>query len=702
MQGWGKREYLEKTRRQAAPSSTIPACENLGVNPPGIEPGSQRSRHGHPTSITAGNRLGNKAAIHSSECSPLEPRLLLEFRMCESSWTIPLVDGFSRRSPVYPSPSFRRYFILASLHPHWLSSLDVESRPNISTTNSYALVHATVLKQAAIQRDASLPPPRRRRYRDEPGLFRETAGIGESAGRMAKAGSPLMKTSPLITSPGAGERHLYVIGVREGDWGGWSWGQEARANHLDLGLRLRGLGVWEIKKTGSPVCRLSAPLCLQRGIRKYNSPGPDLLLSPGPLSPRLFCCRYLGRVERAVAPSERPGNSGGAERVLGGSQHRGIKRKRGRTGMREEIGNLRENPPTSSIARHDSHVRGSESDPAGNRTRSTCSFDIFLLVCSNHPRVRWPKSRLLERVKKGNERGATAAPRAVPSYQFLTDPLCSWARTFFASIRGPISSPATAISAIKTFLGVQNPLNPFRACLRHLAGRRWEQPYPPRQHPGDRQGNNPLPSPLDTPRTCHSNSLPHPPPPNIGLLMDHLQTTNPFQPYPGDGLIRASFAIKTWLPSHPQLRCHPLPSARGTNLLAGSTQPSPLSRTEDESEGGSCGDIASATLLPQRSLKVQDASPSSGATRLGLSPHHNPSQTFNKWRLRDFSLPQPVVFRVASSRVRVSVKLTWHQSARIVHIGPACSDAPPMPKPDSISVGCNLSPYTTSPEHIFD
>ncbi|KAJ8865960.1 hypothetical protein PR048_033484 [Dryococelus australis] len=40
MQGRGKLEYPEKTHRQAASSSTIPTCENPGVNPPGIKPGS--------------------------------------------------------------------------------------------------------------------------------------------------------------------------------------------------------------------------------------------------------------------------------------------------------------------------------------------------------------------------------------------------------------------------------------------------------------------------------------------------------------------------------------------------------------------------------------------------------------------------------------------------------------------------------------
>ncbi|KAJ8866745.1 hypothetical protein PR048_032606 [Dryococelus australis] len=42
MQGYGKREIPEKTRRPAASSGTIPTCESSRATPPGIEPGSRR------------------------------------------------------------------------------------------------------------------------------------------------------------------------------------------------------------------------------------------------------------------------------------------------------------------------------------------------------------------------------------------------------------------------------------------------------------------------------------------------------------------------------------------------------------------------------------------------------------------------------------------------------------------------------------
>ncbi|KAJ8873933.1 hypothetical protein PR048_024770 [Dryococelus australis] len=53
-----------------------------------------------------------------------------DFRMWQSCRTMPPVGGFSRESPVFPtpSPSFRRCSILASLHPRWLSRLGYQQR----------------------------------------------------------------------------------------------------------------------------------------------------------------------------------------------------------------------------------------------------------------------------------------------------------------------------------------------------------------------------------------------------------------------------------------------------------------------------------------------------------------------------------------------------------------------------------------------
>ncbi|KAJ8890950.1 hypothetical protein PR048_010459 [Dryococelus australis] len=52
------------------------------------------------------------------------------YRQC---WTMPLVGGFSRGSPVPPTLAFWRCSILSWLHPNRLSTIDVESRPNLFT-----------------------------------------------------------------------------------------------------------------------------------------------------------------------------------------------------------------------------------------------------------------------------------------------------------------------------------------------------------------------------------------------------------------------------------------------------------------------------------------------------------------------------------------------------------------------------------------
>ncbi|KAJ8878392.1 hypothetical protein PR048_018970 [Dryococelus australis] len=50
---------------------------------------------------------------------------LPDFLKLESLWTMPLVDGFSRGSPVSPAFAFKRYAILTSFHPHRRTKLQV-------------------------------------------------------------------------------------------------------------------------------------------------------------------------------------------------------------------------------------------------------------------------------------------------------------------------------------------------------------------------------------------------------------------------------------------------------------------------------------------------------------------------------------------------------------------------------------------------
>ncbi|KAJ8879623.1 hypothetical protein PR048_020231 [Dryococelus australis] len=50
MKGWGKREILKNTRRQAASSGTIPTCENPGEIPPvGVGYGNPSDRQEAPS-----------------------------------------------------------------------------------------------------------------------------------------------------------------------------------------------------------------------------------------------------------------------------------------------------------------------------------------------------------------------------------------------------------------------------------------------------------------------------------------------------------------------------------------------------------------------------------------------------------------------------------------------------------------------------
>ncbi|KAJ8875246.1 hypothetical protein PR048_023141 [Dryococelus australis] len=87
IQGLGKREIPEKTRRPAASSGTIPSCENLGVARPGIEPAV------------------SLLASHQGDPGSIPGRVTPDFCMWESCRTMPLVGGFS----------FRRCSILTSI-----------------------------------------------------------------------------------------------------------------------------------------------------------------------------------------------------------------------------------------------------------------------------------------------------------------------------------------------------------------------------------------------------------------------------------------------------------------------------------------------------------------------------------------------------------------------------------------------------------
>ncbi|KAJ8868993.1 hypothetical protein PR048_030539 [Dryococelus australis] len=124
----------ERCRRPAASSGTIPTCENPELTLPGDVPGLSwweasrlTTQSPPPQEIIAFN-----VPRHQGEPRLIPGRFTPGFRKWESCRTIPLVGGFSRGSPISPALSFRRCFIVTSLHPHIGSQdLDVKSRPNL-------------------------------------------------------------------------------------------------------------------------------------------------------------------------------------------------------------------------------------------------------------------------------------------------------------------------------------------------------------------------------------------------------------------------------------------------------------------------------------------------------------------------------------------------------------------------------------------
>ncbi|KAJ8888170.1 hypothetical protein PR048_007657 [Dryococelus australis] len=151
-------------RENPPTSGIVQARSQLAKNPrvarPGIEPGSPWWEAGsltdQPQRPLADWTHSNLAtcsisfSLHRGECSNTPPPLLPgptvserlacspptranrvqspaeslpDFRMWESCWTMPLVGGFSRRSPVSLALSFRRCSILTPPHPHRLSKL---------------------------------------------------------------------------------------------------------------------------------------------------------------------------------------------------------------------------------------------------------------------------------------------------------------------------------------------------------------------------------------------------------------------------------------------------------------------------------------------------------------------------------------------------------------------------------------------------
>ncbi|KAJ8866421.1 hypothetical protein PR048_032264 [Dryococelus australis] len=109
---------MEQRRNALTSSDAFPTRENPGATLPGIEPGSPRCGWGW-----GGERWRrldcSPSTIANRVQSPAGSRP--DFRTWESCWTMPLVGGFSRGSPVSSVLAFQRCSILTSFRLSWLS-----------------------------------------------------------------------------------------------------------------------------------------------------------------------------------------------------------------------------------------------------------------------------------------------------------------------------------------------------------------------------------------------------------------------------------------------------------------------------------------------------------------------------------------------------------------------------------------------------
>ncbi|KAJ8872242.1 hypothetical protein PR048_025844 [Dryococelus australis] len=114
MQGWGKREVPEKTRRPAASSGTISTSENPGVILPGIEPDSPWSEEFYFKDFEncAGTRI--LLASHQSEQSSILGRVTPGF-----SYVVIVPDEAAGRRVFSRFSRFPRPCILALPHAHF-------------------------------------------------------------------------------------------------------------------------------------------------------------------------------------------------------------------------------------------------------------------------------------------------------------------------------------------------------------------------------------------------------------------------------------------------------------------------------------------------------------------------------------------------------------------------------------------------------
>ncbi|KAJ8886290.1 hypothetical protein PR048_012500 [Dryococelus australis] len=172
MQGRGKREIPEKTRRPVPSSDTVPTCENLGMTSPGFEPGSP-SRTGFPhVGIAPDDATGRRVFPRISRFPwPLIPGLLHSHLTSPAS---ALKTSMLRAAQICPLLLLTHTFSIADVtlwhnvlsSPTWSPPATTTARretspsllPTLSRSLSLSLIfHTGDIEQTTLQKCTASP-----------------------------------------------------------------------------------------------------------------------------------------------------------------------------------------------------------------------------------------------------------------------------------------------------------------------------------------------------------------------------------------------------------------------------------------------------------------------------------------------------------------------------------------------------------------
>ncbi|KAJ8890246.1 hypothetical protein PR048_009754 [Dryococelus australis] len=187
--GWGKREIPEKTRRPAAPSGTIPTCENP-VTRPGIEPGSPWweaivliAQSPCPPPPSWKKVLDDVAELPHSSCSwHYHKHRLRRVGVNDTHCTGSRLNNYSERSPVHCGICVR-----IGVGQCWVRAQKRNKRSTSSLV--YGPVHCGVARRSDASREQVLVASRTSRVRSYfRGIAPRVFARGARSGRPVFAG----------------------------------------------------------------------------------------------------------------------------------------------------------------------------------------------------------------------------------------------------------------------------------------------------------------------------------------------------------------------------------------------------------------------------------------------------------------------------------------------------------------------------------